>query len=74
MPMETFNDLLAFFAVARAGSFTRAAAQLRVSQPALSYTVRALEGKLGVRLLTRNTRGAAPTEAFRRSRRNLLRR
>ena len=66
MPMETFNDLLAFFAVARAGSFTRAAAQLRVSQPALSYTVRALEGKLGVRLLTRNTRGAAPTEAGQR--------
>lgn len=63
MPLDNFNDLLGFIAVARAGSFTRAAAQLRVSQSALSYTVRALEGKLGVQLLMRSTRNVTPTEA-----------
>ncbi|MBI6853232.1 LysR family transcriptional regulator [Pseudomonas cichorii] len=63
MPRDNFADLLAFIAVARARSFTRAAAQLRVTQPALSYTIRALEEKLGVRLLIRNTRGVTPTEA-----------
>ena len=52
---------VAFIAVARAQSFTRAAAQLRVSQPALSYAVRALETKLGVRLLMRSTRNVSPT-------------
>jgi DNA-binding transcriptional LysR family regulator len=63
MLRESLNDLAAFIAVARAGSFTRAAAQLGVSQPALSQTVRALEARLGVRLLARTTRSVAPTEA-----------
>ena len=63
MPRENLNDLLAFLAVARERSFTRAAAQLGVSQSALSHTIRALEGRLGLRLLTRTTRSVAPTEA-----------
>jgi DNA-binding transcriptional LysR family regulator len=49
--------------VAREGSFTRAAAQLGVSQSALSQTIRALEERLGLRLLTRTTRRVAPTDA-----------
>jgi DNA-binding transcriptional LysR family regulator len=57
------NDLLAFLAVARERSFTRAAAKLGVSQSALSHTIRGLEGRLGLRLLTRTTRSVAPTEA-----------
>jgi len=57
------GDLLAFLAVARERSFTRAAAKLGVSQSALSHTVRALEERLGVRLLTRTTRSVSPTEA-----------
>ncbi|WP_044872500.1 LysR family transcriptional regulator [Pseudomonas sp. LFM046] len=63
MPRENFNDLQAFAAVAREGSFTRAAAQLGVSQSALSHTIRGLEERLGVRLLTRTTRSVSPTEA-----------
>jgi len=63
MPRENFNDLLAFLAVAKARSFTKAAALLGVSQSALSHTVRGLEERLGVRLLTRTTRSVAPTEA-----------
>src|SRR5919199_2829168 len=63
MPRENLNDLNAFLAVARERSFTRAAAQLGVSPSALSQTMRALEEKLGVRLLTRTTRSVAPTEA-----------
>lgn len=63
MPRRSFNDLHAFVAVATAGSFTRAAAQLGVSQSALSQTVRTLEEGLGVRLLSRSTRSVAPTEA-----------
>ena len=63
MSRNSFGDLLAFVTVARARSFTRAAAQLRVTQPALSTTIRALEEKLGVRLLMRSTRGVLPTEA-----------
>ena len=63
MAGENLNDLLAFLAVAREGSFTRAAAQLGVSQSALSHTIRALESRLGVRLLTRTTRSVSPTEA-----------
>jgi DNA-binding transcriptional LysR family regulator len=66
MSRDNFSELLAFIAVARARSFTRAAAQLRVSQPALSYTVRALEEKLGARLLMRSTRNVSPTEAGQR--------
>lgn len=60
---DNLNDLTAFLAVAREGSFTRAAAQLGVSQSALSHSLRGLESRLGVRLLTRTTRRVAPTEA-----------
>jgi DNA-binding transcriptional LysR family regulator len=63
MARPDFNHLQAFILVARERSFTRAAAQLGVSQSALSHTIRALESKLGVRLLTRTTRGVSPTEA-----------
>ena len=63
MPRANVNDLLAFLAVARAKSFTRAAAQMGVSQSALSHTIRGLEERLGLRLLTRTTRSVAPTEA-----------
>ena len=63
MARENYNDLLAFLAVARERSFTRAAAQLGVSQSALSHTIRALEARLGLRLLTRTTRHVAATEA-----------
>jgi DNA-binding transcriptional LysR family regulator len=57
------HDLMAFLAVARERSFTRAAAQLGVSQSALSHSIRGLEERLGLRLLTRTTRSVAPTEA-----------
>ena len=57
------NDLDAFLAIAREKNFTRAAAQLGVSQSALSQTLRGLEERLGVRLLARTTRSVAPTEA-----------
>jgi DNA-binding transcriptional LysR family regulator len=60
---ENLNDLSAFVLVAREGSFTKAAAKLGVSQSALSQTIRALEEKLGIRLLTRTTRRVAPTDA-----------
>lgn len=63
MLRENVNDLLAFLAVAREQSFTRAAAKLGVSQSALSHTIRGLEERLGVRLLTRTTRSVSPTEA-----------
>src|SRR3954469_13850526 len=63
MPRENLDDLAAFLAVAREQSFTRAAARLGVSQSALSQTVRGLEARLGLRLLTRTTRSVAPTEA-----------
>ena len=63
MARENINDLAAFLAVARERSFTKAAAKLGVSQSALSHTMRALEERLGLRLLTRTTRSVAPTEA-----------
>ena len=63
MARENFNDVIAFLAVARERSFTKAAAQLGVSQSALSHTIRALEERLGLRLLSRTTRSVAPTEA-----------
>lgn len=63
MALETFNDVLGFVQVVRAGSFTRASAELGVSPSALSHAVRALETRLGVRLLTRTTRRMATTEA-----------
>lgn len=63
MSRHTINDLLGFRAVARERSFTRAAAQIGVSPSALSHRIRALEERLGVRLLTRTTRSVSPTEA-----------
>lgn len=66
MLRENLQDLLAFVAVARERSFTKAAAQLGVSQSTLSHTLRALEERLGLRLLTRTTRSVSPTEAGQR--------
>ena len=63
MRRDNVNDFLAFIAVARERSFTKAAAKLGVSQSALSYTVRTLEARLGLRLLTRTTRSVSLTEA-----------
>jgi DNA-binding transcriptional LysR family regulator len=63
MRQADLNDIVAFLAVAREKNFTRAAAGLGVSQSALSQTVRGLEARLGLRLLTRTTRSVAPTEA-----------
>src|SRR5690242_4267196 len=63
MQRRNLDDLLAFVAVGRERSFTRAAAKLGVSQSALSHTMRELEARLGVRLLTRTTRSVAPTAA-----------
>src|SRR5215204_6183514 len=62
MQRGTLDDLLAFVAVARERSFTKAAAKLAVSQSTLSHTMRELEARLGVRLLTRTTRSVSPTE------------
>lgn len=66
MIRENLNDLLAFMTVAQERNFTRAAAQLGVSQSALSRTIRALETHMGLQLLTRTTRSVSPTEAGRR--------
>ena len=63
MRRENLNDLIAFVEVARERSFTKAAAKLGVSQSALSYTVRTLEARLGLQLLTRTTRSMSLTEA-----------
>jgi DNA-binding transcriptional LysR family regulator len=63
MAGENFNDLAAFVAVAKERSFTRAAAKLGVSQSALSQTIKGLEARLGMRLLTRSTRSVSPTGA-----------
>src|SRR6202158_4914729 len=63
MARHPIDDLTAFLAVAKQRSFTRAAAQLGVSQSALSHTIRGLEERLGLRLLTRTTRSVSPTEA-----------
>lgn len=60
---QNLNDIQAFLIVARERSFTRAAAQLGVSQSALSHTMRGLEARMGVRLLTRTTRSVSPTDA-----------
>ncbi|MHC5306510.1 LysR substrate-binding domain-containing protein [Bartonella sp. LJL80] len=60
--MENYNDLAAFALVARVKSFTKAAAKMGISQSALSQTVKALEERMGLRLLTRTTRSVAPTE------------
>lgn len=66
MARESLNDLVSFVTVAREQSFTRAAAQLGVSQSALSHSVRGLESRLGVRLLMRTTRSVSPTAAGQR--------
>jgi DNA-binding transcriptional LysR family regulator len=71
MRREELVDLNAFVMVAEERSFTRAAAKLSTSQSALSYTIRRLEARLGVRLLTRTTRSVAPTEAGERLLRTL---
>lgn len=71
MPRENLHDLIALVAVARERSFTRAAAQLGISQSTLSHTIRALEERLGLRLLMRTTRSVSPTEAGERLLRNL---
>src|SRR5215212_848302 len=71
MQRAKLDTLLTFLAVARERSFTRAAAQLGVSQSTLSHTIRDLEERLGVRLLTRTTRSVSPTEAGERLLRNI---
>jgi DNA-binding transcriptional LysR family regulator len=71
MQRGNLDDLLALVAVGRERSFTKAAAQLGVSQSALSHAIRGLEARLGVRLLTRTTRSVAPTEAGERLLRTL---
>ncbi|QKV55312.1 LysR family transcriptional regulator [Comamonas antarctica] len=63
MATPKVNDLQAFLAVARKQSFTKAAARLGVTPSALSHTLRALEERLGLRLLARTTRNVAPTAA-----------
>src|SRR5207302_11396302 len=63
MERGNLDDLLAFLAVGRERSFTKAAAKLGMSQSSLSHTIRELEARLGLRLLTRTTRSVAPTEA-----------
>ena len=71
MQRASLDDLRALVAVARERSFTKAAARLGVSQSALSQTIRQLETRLGVRLLTRTTRSVSPTEAGERLVRNV---
>jgi DNA-binding transcriptional LysR family regulator len=71
MHRGNLDDLLAFVAVGRERSFTKAAAKLGVSQSALSHTIRELEARLGVRLLTRTTRSVSPTEAGERLLQNI---
>lgn len=63
MSRENYGEILAFIAVAREKSFTKAAAHLGVSQSALSHTIRSLENRLDIRLLTRTTRSVSVTEA-----------
>jgi DNA-binding transcriptional LysR family regulator len=71
MARDNISDILVFLAVARERSFTRAAAKLGMTQSALSHTIRALETRLGVRLLTRTTRSVSPTEAGERLMQNV---
>ncbi len=63
MLRDNLNDLVGFIAVAREGSFTKAAAKLGISQSALSHAISGLEKKLGIRLLARSTRSVSTTEA-----------
>ncbi len=71
MRRDNLSDLRVFIAVAREQSFTKAAAKLSVSQSALSYTIRTMEARLGVRLLTRTTRSVSLTDAGERLLRNI---
>jgi DNA-binding transcriptional LysR family regulator len=71
MAREDFNDLLWFLAVAEERSFTKAAAKLGITQSTLSHTIKRLEARIGIRLLTRTTRSVAPTEAGERLRQSL---
>lgn len=71
MPKEDFNNLLWFLAVAEERSFTKAAARLGIAQSTLSHTIKRLETRMGIRLLTRTTRNVAPTEAGERLLRTL---
>lgn len=71
MQRGSLDQLVAFVAVARERSFTAAAGKLNVSQSALSHTIRELEERLGVQLLTRTTRSVSPTEAGERLLRNI---
>jgi DNA-binding transcriptional LysR family regulator len=71
MQRGNLDDLTAFLVVAREGSFTKAAAKLGLSQSALSYTIKELEARLKLRLLTRTTRSVSPTAAGERLLRNV---
>jgi DNA-binding transcriptional LysR family regulator len=71
MQRRNLDDLSAFLIVAREGSFTKAAARLGISQSALSYTIKELEARLKLRLLTRTTRSVSPTAAGERLLRNV---
>src|SRR3989440_4125929 len=71
MQRGNLDDLSVFLIVAREGSFTKAAAKLGVSQSALSYTIKELEARLKLRLLTRTTRSVSPTAAGERLLRNV---
>src|SRR3989441_12431651 len=71
MQRGNLDNLLAFVAVGRERSFTKAAAKLGVSQSALSHTIKELEERLGVRLLSRTTRSVSPTEAGQRLLQNI---
>lgn len=71
MPRDQINELSAFLAVARERSFTRAAAGMGVTPSALSHTIKGLEQRLGLRLLSRTTRNVAPTEAGERLQRQI---
>lgn len=66
MPRQSINDLMALRAIVQERSFTRAAAQIGVSPSALSHAIRALEDRVGIRLLTRTTRNVVPTEVCER--------
>lgn len=71
MATTKINDLQAFVAVAQDQSFTKAAARLGITPSALSHTIRALEQRLGIRLLARTTRNVSPTEAGERLMRSI---
>jgi DNA-binding transcriptional LysR family regulator len=72
MKRQDASDLLAFLAVARERSFTRAAAKLGITQSALSQIIRGLENRVGLRLLNRTTRNVTPTQAGERLFRSMV--